>query len=354
MGVHLRKRKLSTGAVRVYLDLYHNGRRWYEFPENLIFTKETKRETLDLAEKLAARRQLELAHTDTGFTPAHKRKSNLLDLFRDIKGKKATQTQRSWQACLTYLEEFTGGRVPFSALSHTWMEEFQTFLLGRVAQNTANLYLGMVKSVLKEAVKNRVLASDPASRFSLSKSTDTAKVYFVSEELQKLADAPCPNPEVKRAFLFSCFSGLRLSDIEAMTWDMIQTDQFGTKLHFRQKKTKGFEYIPLTDSAINFLRGDGSAKTLPFRTGKVFPVPNRNSIGYSLKKWVKAAGIEKKVSFHCSRHTYATLSLSNGVPIATVQRLLGHKDLKSTAVYAKVTDQAMNEAIKKIPNIKAG
>jgi integrase len=353
MAVHLRKRKLKSGAFRAYLDLYHNGRRWYEFPENLIYTKETKRETLDLAEKLVARRQLELAHNETGFTPSHKRKANFVELFKEIKEKKSPETQRSWNAALLYLDQFTGGRLPFSALNHLWLEEFQSYLLERIGQNTANLYLTKVKAVIKEAVKNRIFATDPTDRFSFSKSTDSAKVYLSSEEIEKLLLTESPNPEVKRAFLFSCFTGLRLSDVETLTWDMIKTDDTGTKLHFRQMKTKGFEYIPLNDSAILFLNGSNDGKTIPFTRGKVFDLPTRTTIRHCLTKMVKKAGIDKAISFHCGRHTYATLSLSNGVPMSTVQRLLGHRDSKSTAVYAKVTDQAMNEAVKRIPNIKA-
>ncbi len=354
MAVYLRKRKLKSGAYRVYLDLYHNGNRWTEFPENLIYKKDTKKEILALAEKLVARRQLELAHNDTGFTPIHKRKSNFVDFFPEVIAKRGLQSQGAWKAVYKYLKAFTGGRIAFSAIDQTWMEMFQSFLLERVGQNSANLYLGLTKSALKEAVNKKIIGKNPIESFSFAKQTEVSKVYLVSEEIEKLVQADCPDSELKRAFLFSCFTGLRLSDIESLTWEMVQVDKGETKIHFRQKKTKGFEYIPLNDSAIRFLNGAGSRKTIAFQKGLIFSLTNRSANRKRLQNWVKLAGINKPITFHSGRHTYATLSLSSGVPIALVQRLLGHRDIKSTSVYAKVTDQAMNEAIKKIPNLKAG
>ncbi|MDQ3001151.1 MAG: phage integrase SAM-like domain and Arm DNA-binding domain-containing protein [Fibrobacterota bacterium] len=183
MAVYIRKRKLKSGAYRVYLDLYHNGKRWTEFPENLIFTKDSKRETLDLAEKLAARRQLELAHNETGFSPSHKRKSNFLVLFLEVVSKRGPQSQGSWKSVHEYLKEFTGGRVPFSAIDHNWMEKFQSFLLQKVGQNTTNLYLGLIKTALKEAVKQKIIAQNPIDLYGFSKPTETSKIYLVGDEI---------------------------------------------------------------------------------------------------------------------------------------------------------------------------
>jgi len=352
MGVYIRKRKLKNGTVRVYLDMYHNGVRQYEFPENLCYVLETKKETLDLAKRLAARRQLELAHAETGFSPGHRRRANFLDFFKDLGNHKTeNRTRISWNTVLGKLESYGGNRVPFSVITSKWLEEFRDFLLDSVSQNTTNLYLTKIKAALKEAVKQNYLDKNPADSFAIPKNLESPKVYLNLEEIQKLANTECVYPEIRRAFLFSCFSGLRLSDVENLTWEQIHRDKEEVRLHFRQIKTKGYEYITLNESAIQLLNPEKPSKLLSFPQAPIFNLPKRSTIHQNLSKWVKASGIEKPITFHCGRHTYATMSLSSGASISTVQRLLGHRDMKSTAVYAKVTDIVMKEAVAKFPKI---
>ncbi len=150
------------------------------------------------------------------------------------------------------------------------------------------------------------------------------------------------NQEVKDAFLFSCFTGLRYSDVVNLTWDNISND----KIEFKQRKTGGVEYLPISQTAKDILVNSQNSKN---KSKFIFDVPTKVGIFKHIKKWVKDAGIKKRVSFHTARHTFATMALTQGVDLYTVSKLLGHKDISTTQVYAKIIDSKKDEAVNKLP-----
>ena len=167
----------------------------------------------------------------------------------------------------------------------------------------------------------------------------------------KLANTKCINDDIKRAFLFACFTGLRFSDLGNLTWEMIHFDGKRYKLAFRQKKTRGYEYFPLPETAIKLLfNNQDNIINLPHN--RVFKVHDLNWYNKVLKKWAREAGINKHMSSHVGRHTFATLALSQGVDIYTVSKLLGHKSLNHTQIYAKIIDEKKNEAVDLLPKIE--
>lgn len=173
---------------------------------------------------------------------------------------------------------------------------------------------------------------------------ESKREFLTMEELQKLVKCECEIPLLKKAFVFGCLTGLRWSDIHKLVWSEIQhSEEYGWYIRFKQKKTKGAETLPISDQARELLGGESKP------TDKVF-----DGLKYSawhnlkLQQWVMKAGIKKNISFHCSRHTYATLQLTLGTDIFTVSKLLGHKDLKTTQVYAKIIDEKKKEASNKI------
>ena len=139
---------------------------------------------------------------------------------------------------------------------------------------------------------------------------------------------------------------MRLSDIKALTWGQIRDG----KVFFRQKKTKGIEYLPISPTAKNILnqieRNDINDLDV-----KIFKLGKRTSerIGEKLRDWAKEAKVNKYITFHTARHTFATLSLNSGVDLYTVSKLLGHKSIKMTEIYAKVTNKKTDEAVTKLP-----
>src|SRR5690606_640293 len=151
----------------------------------------------------------------------------------------------------------------------------------------------------------------------------------------------------KRAFLFGCLTGLRWSDIQKLKWSEVQKTDNGMRIVFNQKKTKELQYLDISDQAVELL---GERKGKP--DDRVFVGLQYSAyMNLELKKWVMKAGITKEITFHCSRHTFATLQLTHGTEIYTVSKLLGHKHLQTTEIYSKIIDEKKREAVNKIPNL---
>ena len=124
-------------------------------------------------------------------------------------------------------------------------------------------------------------------------------------------------------------------------------DSEGSRIHYYQKKTENLEYLDINQQALSYLGEKGNDEERPFEGLKYSSYFN-----VALAQWMLRAGITKDITFHCARHTHATLLLNNGVDIYTVSKLLGHKEIKTTQVYARIIDKKKKEAVNKIPSIK--
>jgi len=348
MTVKLRKRKLASGNVSLYLDIYQSGKRGYEFL-GLYLTKDktASKETLKLAQNIQAKRQVEIQHSEHGFVPHFKKKANFVDYFERLAQGKP-KGEKAWNNTLKHLQAFTSGRIQFSAVTDDWLETFKTYLLTKVSQNTAHSYFSKVKAALKQAVKDKIIVSNPCDLVSQIKRQDTERTFLKLTEIERLAQTTCRDHEVKRAFLFSCFTGLRLSDIRALQWQQIN----GDTLEFRQRKTKGFEYLHLSAMASQILIDRPNPKILTMQNTNIFNIRSETHLSKVLKRWCKDAGINKRVSFHTARHTFATLALTWGVDLYTVSKLLGHKTIQATQIYAKIVDEKKKAAMEMLPTIE--
>ena len=164
-------------------------------------------------------------------------------------------------------------------------------------------------------------------------------------ELNSLVKTDCKSPEVKIQALFSALTGLRRSDIQKLIWEEVQyAEASGHLIRFKQKKTGGSETLPITDQAFSLL---GERKQSLEKVFSLIEATNQRENRY-LTKWVLDAGISKKITFHCFRHTFATLQLSMGTDIYTVSKMLGHKDLNTTQIYAKIIDETKRTAANRI------
>jgi integrase len=197
---------------------------------------------------------------------------------------------------------------------------------------------------LKQAYKKGLIEIDLSTRIDSISDPEVQREYLTLEELQALVKTPCSIPLLKNAALFSALTGLRFSDISKLVWGEVHYSELeGYYLQFRQKKTKGIEVLPISEQAFKLLgeRKEPSAKVFE---GLIYS----SYLNVHLKQWILRAGITKNITFHCFRHTYATLQLSHGTDIYTVSKMLGHRELKTTQVYAKIIDQKKREAANKI------
>ena len=173
------------------------------------------------------------------------------------------------------------------------------------------------------------------------KKTQAKREFLTISELKRLRDSHLDQDEVKQAFFFSCFTGLRLADIKALNFYQIEEGY----LSFTQRKTQGNERIKLNKTALSIIEKQKELK----QDGTIFDLPY--NISNIIKKWVKENGINKKITFHCARHTFATMCLTAGNDIFTTSKLLGHKDVKVTQIYAKLIDKKKDEAVDRLPEL---
>ena len=354
-------RKNQGGKTSRYLDIYHKGQRHTEYlslylhPQPKTKTqKEENKTTRALAQKICLQRQVEEQNNTFGFRTNQQAKGSFLSYMRTLAQTKQSSpgTYGCWMATIKYLETFCPKDLAFRDIDSRFLLKFKAHLTtlqspktGRkISPNAQYTYLCKIKAALKQAVKDKILTTDPSQGLPLLKREATQKEFLTLEELQALVKTPCELPQMKTAFLFSCLTGLRWSDIQQRCWsDVHHSEVTGPYLRFTQQKTKQLETLPIATQALQLLgpRQEPTAPLIPNLT-----YTTRNTL--KLKQWVKAAGITKKITFHCARHTYATLQLSLGTNLYTVSKLLGHKNLHTTQVYTKIIDEDKRAAANRI------
>ena len=356
MKVTLRKREKS-GKVSLYLDYYHKGKRRYEYLSLYLDPRprtsqdrETNRKNLQLAETIRAKRHLELQNGIYGFNDNEKLNGNFLTYFEVLaeKRKESEGNYGNWNSALKYLQKFKRGNVKFEDIDNHWLEDLKYYLVHEaktihnksLSKNTCVSYYNKVRAALRQAVKDGIMSNNPAQQVDGIKEVETMREFLTLEEVQKVFTTECEIPVLKSAFIFSCLTGLRFSDIEKLTWSEVQhSNENGYYIRFRQKKTQGQETLPISDDAFEIL-GERLAPNDKVFIDLVYSDYNN----HKLREWMVRSGIEKDITFHCARHTYATLQLSLGTDIYTVSKLLGHKNLRTTEIYAKVIDQKKRAA----------
>lgn len=274
---------------------------------------------------------------------------NFVEYFESLAFKRKASNHDNWISALAYLKKFTNGDLRFADLSERWCNQFKDYLLTTksnksekttLSQNSAVSYFNKVKATLKQAYKDGYLQLDLNSRVEPIKHTETRRNILSVEELNKLIKTECQNPLLKKAAIFSALTGLRFSDIQKLTWGEIEIVAGKAQLNYTQKKTQTVETHPISDQALSLLGKQESSSEYVFKGLTYSAYSNKH-----LYQWIGAAGITKDITFHCFRHTYACLLLeSKNVKETTIQKLLGHKDLKTTMIYAKVLDKAKREA----------
>ena len=343
MPVTVRERKRKNGKTYLFLDIYEEGIRkqestglWFNRISNNI--REVKKKARDLARK----RENEIAQGK----PIEKSKLPFIKYFESISSKKHHPYRNALNHLRVFLKKRRIENIPLKKIDEKFIREVAEYFLSVVSQNTARAMLATVKSVMNHAVRDKLISESPAKYINL-KGVDTERTYLTIEEVKIMAATKSRSPSIKKAFLFACYTGLRYSDLSKLTWKDIQDG----RIHFRQKKTKGFEYIPLSQAAKDILYTDIGTNVIPMPETKIFNLPYSSAACNTMKVWVRNANIKKKITFHSSRHTFATLAITQGVDIYTVSKLLGHRDLKTTEVYAKIIDSKLNDAVNRLPSI---
>lgn len=360
MKVTLRQRN-QGGKTSLYLDYYHKGKRKTEYL-NLYLepnpkTKEQKeinKKTQQLAETIRAQRQIEIQNGTFGFRDNEKLKGSFTAYLQLLASKRQDSAGNygNWDSMIKHMKAFIPQDISFEFVNRQFVQDFKEYLdkkaiahgNQKLSQNSKYSYFNKLRAALKQAVKDGIIPHNPAEGVEAFKQGEPEREFLTLDELQACVKAECDIPQLKTAFIFSCLTGLRWSDIQKLLWSEVQhSNEMGYYIRFRQKKTKGAETLPISEQAFNLL-GERQDKD-----ARVF-VGLKYSAWHNLKlqQWVMRAGVTKTITFHCARHTYATLQLTMGTDIYTVSKLLGHRELKTTQVYAKIIDDKKKEAATKI------
>jgi integrase len=338
---------MPSGNISLYLDIYHKGVRTYEYLRLYLSPdkkdKEKNRETMMLAEAICAKRLVEVRNGQYGFK-SHVSVS-LRDYVQRIIDTKQGSTKRRYTALSNILAGYCRPSMMLTDITPAWFTGFLTHLGKQgYARNTLAVYAATMRYIVNQAHREGLLPTNPIANIKGVGYEETNRTYLTIDEVRKLTKTPCPNEVTKRAFLFGCLTGMRHCDIRALTWADVHEQDGYTRIIFRQRKTHGQEYLDISAQASS-LMGERTRDDAP-----VFPLMSWHAVRLHLKAWVKKAKISKHVTFHASRHTFAVMMLSV-TDIYTVSKLLGHRELSTTQVYAKVLDKAKREAVDNIPDL---
>lgn len=255
----------------------------------------------------------------------------LVDYFTKVRSQKNYAS--NWSQTHTHVKRFFGFDILLSQITISKLNEFQSYLLGRLSRNTAIDYFNILNIVLNQAFREELIKR-PVNKFTNSlKRTEIPPRYLTAEQVQLLINAlPSDVTDIHRAFLFSCFTGLRKSDLHSLQWKHIRN----TAIHIIQKKYKKPNVIPLSDVAMRWLPEQSDSY--------VFDMQSRFIQERILRKWSEDTGLNK-LTFHMARHTFATMLVEKNVNIVVVKELLGHSNIRTTMVYAKIGDKLKTDAV---------
>ena len=373
--VRIRQRKLRNGNISLYLDIYSDGVRKYEslslylVPEKDPISKDQNRHAMQVANKVKSERILGLQNR--GIKQWEKIKQENMPLLTwlckyeqsegnfaksTLKGRKEMRhkieqylaTTGDINICLSEIDvDFCRGFVKFLKTAHHGVKKDATAV---ISQGCAHHHQAVFNGALNKAVREGIIASNPMKLLDAKEKhqpAESVREYLTIDELKAIMKADCANTEVKKAFIFSCFAGLRLGDVRALTWNKVFLASDGKTKFVRtiMEKTNKLVNVPLSKEALNCL----SEKEDP--NEPIFTLPDTPTVCHDIRKWMQNADIKKHISFHCSRHTFATMMLTLGVDIYTTSKLLGHSNVSTTQIYSKIVDEKKVEAVNKVDNL---
>jgi len=375
MKVKLKQRRLQNNILSLYLEYYKGYSKdkagkikhkremenlnlyLFENPKNA--DERQKNKTIkSLADKILTKKQASINEGKYGFNKVDKSNTNFIEYFSSLaeKRKQSVGNYGNWDSALKTLIKYCDpDTTTFKDIDEKFINGFKEFLINKplimetrkLKLSSASSYFNKLKTCMKQAYDDKIIFDNPADKIKCIKKNDPDREYLTFDEIKKLAVKECRYEVLKRAFLFSCLTGLRWSDIYKMKWSEITKFNDGYRITFTQKKTQGLEYLDISKQARDLIGNEDKPDQLVFKGLRYSSYMNTE-----LVRWCMSAGVFKHITFHSGRHTFATLQLTLGTDIYTVSKLLGHKQLLTTQVYSRIIDEKKIEAVNRIPEIK--
>ena len=325
--------------------------------------RQNNKETLELAKKIRFERGQQLLEDVEGYRLKKNREINFLDYFQNYIEKYTKKDYRMVEVALHRFKDFLNETPEYNKfakkikpeqITKDMVEAYTEYLQSRSVGEGAKSIYARFKKVVKYAIEHDVMIKNPCMGVVIKVDEQQLKKDVLSlEEIQLLVKTHYENenPNIRRAFVFCLYSGLRFCDVKDLTFANV--DYYNKLLKFEQNKTKGHSassgvVIPLNDDLLRLI---GNPETPNDRDENIFKLPTYESCSKSLKRWVKRSGINKKISWHCARHSFAVNILNNGANIKTVASLLGHSGLKHTEKYTRAIDSLKQDAINSLPKL---
>lgn len=358
--VTVRKRPIKNGQMSLYLDFYpavrnpktgrmtrreYLGIYIYANPKER-FQIQYNKSMMQSAELIKCRRIQAIINEDFGFIDHTRGKESFIEYFEGLLAE--GDNRRNWNTAFRHFCNYANGKCSFDDLTVEYCRGFLSYMLGlptptggTMKASTANNNFGKLMAVLRRAFNAGLMKENIVPHLKPAKEERSKIEFLTFEELRRLAAAPCKKDVFKRASLFSCLTGLRISDVIALRWDNIcEGADGGWCLRLVIQKTRTEATLPLSDEALELCGERG--------TGQVFKGMSKSLPALYLKDWLTEAGITKRITFHCFRHTFATLQIASGTDIYTVSKLMTHSNVTTTQVYADVVSELKREASGKL------
>lgn len=371
MGITLFKRKLKNGRTSLYVNYSKNGKRRkeslgiiLEVPKDKAI-RESNNEKLRIAKCIVLQRELSylqnnykiylpsvLSETESENSSETEVHVNLLESFNEYIAQYSNKDIRLVKAAKVQLREYINSDILLPVhVTNPFCLGFQKFLNSKYKGNTPAHYFKKFKMFLGYCIEKNYIEINPASNIRTPQHNAITKNILTPEEISKLAYTACKSPELKRAFLFACYSGLRWSDV--VNLKMSDIDYESRILTITQQKVSKSSscavlHLYLCNSAVRLLNKNSQTQ---HGEENVFSLPSHAYALKILKDWISEAGIKKHITFHCARHTFVTLLISNGVDIKTVSSLAGHSTTRHTEAYMHVIDKNKKKAIDSMPEL---
>lgn len=377
---------LSDGRESLFLDYYFGYTMVYdEVKDKMIAKKDRKRdylklylwqaprtpierqqnkETLELAKKIRFERGQELLESVEGYRLKKDRQINFLDYFQTYIDNYTKKDVRMVQIALQRFKDFLNETPEYKKYANSIKPEqlskdlilaYTEYLQSRSIGEGAKSIYQRFKKVIKFAIEHDVMTKNPCTGIVIKVDDQILRKDVLSlEEEQTLIKTHYEgeNPNIRRAFIMCLYCGLRFCDVKDLTFANVD---FANKLlKFEQNKTKGHSansgvIIPLNDGLLRLIGEPTESQT---KDSLIFPLPSYEMCLKAIKRWVKRAGIDKHISWHCARHSFAVNILNNGANIKTVASLLGHSGLKHTEKYTRAIDRLKEDAINSLPTLE--
>ena len=357
MGVKIRFKR-----NHVYLDIIWKGMRWWETTGLTVSQIPSEnRRVMELAETIRSRKEVSLVCGEYDLPDPTAGRKLLTEYAKEQAAKQGDKNPLP--KSLKYLIPFAGN-ITLAAVTPGFVDSYREYLLslqhptpdalGKTARpvspNTATKYLEALRTLLRQAVRDRLITKSPAEIVRGIRVSEPVTYALDTEELQMLARTPVGGKlggEIHRAFLFDCFCGLRISDLRVLQWgDVIRKP---LSLRITQQKTRSVVTVPLSPQAWSFL----DDKQIHRADDYIFPLmaETKANLNQYIVKWAQDAGIEKPIGWHTARRTFGTLALQGGADLAVVGKLLGHTKLMNTQKYLRPDSGAARKAVDALPDL---